>query len=146
MRVRFLLDENLSPRLPPAIERYSRDIGVLRVGDDHAPPLGTLDPDILQYLEIRLPRRSKPPTAPYDVQALGEPDGDVWRAWLELAPLDGGSVLEADQETTRPSRGAIAYWATSLEEVYLEDAFDRARRRAVAASSTTQRSGSISTP
>jgi hypothetical protein len=54
VRVRFLLDENLSPRLKPAIERYSRDIDILRVGDDHAPPLGTLDPEILRYLRAAL--------------------------------------------------------------------------------------------
>ena len=51
MRVRFLLDENLTPRLKAALWRYNAAIDVLRVGDEGAPPLGTLDPDILGYLE-----------------------------------------------------------------------------------------------
>lgn len=51
MKVRFLLDENLSPRLKDALWRYDAAIDVLRVGDAGAPPLGTLDPDILRYVE-----------------------------------------------------------------------------------------------
>lgn len=51
MKVRFLLDENLSPRLKVAIKRFDTTIDVLRVGDRDTPPLGTLDPDILRYLE-----------------------------------------------------------------------------------------------
>ncbi len=50
MKLRFLLDENLSPRLKAALLRLDREIDVLRVGDEGAPPLQTLDPDILRYL------------------------------------------------------------------------------------------------
>lgn len=50
MKVRFLLDENLSPRLKSAIARLEPDIDVLRVGDNGAPSLGTEDPDILNSL------------------------------------------------------------------------------------------------
>jgi hypothetical protein len=49
--VRFLLDENLPPRLKPAIARYPFQIDLLRVGDPGAPSLGTSDPDILQYVQ-----------------------------------------------------------------------------------------------
>jgi hypothetical protein len=49
MRVRFLLDENLSPRLKDALLRYNSEIDVVRVGDEGTPPLGTADPDILHY-------------------------------------------------------------------------------------------------
>jgi hypothetical protein len=49
MKVRFLLDENLSPRLKGALLRYNPAIDILRVGDEDAPALGTLDPDILRY-------------------------------------------------------------------------------------------------
>jgi hypothetical protein len=52
MKVRFLLDENLSPRLKLALRRYDDAIDVIRVGDDDAPSLGTLDPDVLCYLEV----------------------------------------------------------------------------------------------
>jgi len=51
MNVRFLLDENLPPRLKAALWRYDAAVDVLRVGDEGAPVLGTLDPDILPYLE-----------------------------------------------------------------------------------------------
>ncbi|MDJ0516033.1 MAG: hypothetical protein QNJ74_07115 [Trichodesmium sp. MO_231.B1] len=46
MKIRFLIDENLSPRLKQALLRFNFNIDVLRVGDDGAPEFGTLDPDI----------------------------------------------------------------------------------------------------
>ncbi len=51
MKLRFLLDENLSLKLKKAIQRRYPEIDVLRVGDEAAPPLGTPDPEILHYLE-----------------------------------------------------------------------------------------------
>jgi hypothetical protein len=51
MKIRFLIDENLTPRLKAALWRYSPEIDVLRVGDEGAPVRGTLDPEILLYLE-----------------------------------------------------------------------------------------------
>ena len=51
MKVRYLLDENLSPRLKSAVLRSHPAIDILRVGDDGAPDFGTLDPDILRYLQ-----------------------------------------------------------------------------------------------
>nr|WP_199339621.1 DUF5615 family PIN-like protein [Nostoc sp. FACHB-892] len=52
VKVRFLLDENLSPKLKTSVLRLNPAIDILRVGDAEAPPLGTLDPDILRYLEL----------------------------------------------------------------------------------------------
>ena len=51
MRLRFLLDENLTPQLGAALLRLDPSIDVLRVGDDNVLPLGSLDPDVLVYLE-----------------------------------------------------------------------------------------------
>ncbi|MBW4532941.1 MAG: DUF5615 family PIN-like protein [Pleurocapsa minor HA4230-MV1] len=51
MKVRFLLDENLAPRFKLAILRLNPQIDILRVGDAGAPTSGTLDPDILIYLQ-----------------------------------------------------------------------------------------------
>ena len=51
MKVRFLLDENLSGRLKLALLRLEPDIDIVRVGEPHAPASGTLDPDILVYVE-----------------------------------------------------------------------------------------------
>jgi len=52
VKVRFLLDENLPPRLKPLILKYSEQIDVVRVGEAGAPGMGTQDPDILTYLEV----------------------------------------------------------------------------------------------
>lgn len=52
MKVRFLLDENLSPKLKVAVLRLNPTIDILRVGDADAPPLGTLDPELLRFLEL----------------------------------------------------------------------------------------------
>ncbi|MBD2144252.1 DUF5615 family PIN-like protein [Sphaerospermopsis sp. FACHB-1194] len=52
MKIRFLLDENLSPKLKFAVFRLNPAIDIVRVGDPDAPPLGTLDPELLRYLEV----------------------------------------------------------------------------------------------
>ncbi|BAZ86846.1 MULTISPECIES: DUF5615 family PIN-like protein [Dolichospermum] len=52
MKIRFLLDENLSPKLKFAVLRLNPAIDIVRVGDPDAPPLGTLDPELLRYLEV----------------------------------------------------------------------------------------------
>lgn len=52
MKLRYLLDENLSPRITLTIRRHYPDLDVLRVGDEGAPALGTLDPAILHWLEL----------------------------------------------------------------------------------------------
>jgi predicted nuclease of predicted toxin-antitoxin system len=52
MKVRFPLDENLSPRLKAALLRFNPAIDVVHVGEPGAPQLGTPDPDVLRYLEI----------------------------------------------------------------------------------------------
>lgn len=51
MKVRFLIDEDLSPEYVQALRRHDSDIDVLRVGMPGAPHFGTLDPDILLYCE-----------------------------------------------------------------------------------------------
>ena len=51
MKIQFLLDENLSPRIKAAVHRHNAVIDILRVGDETAPSLATPDPEILLYLE-----------------------------------------------------------------------------------------------
>jgi hypothetical protein len=49
MSPRFLIDENMRRRrLLAAIRQYDAAIDVIAVGDPRAPPMGTLDPDILR--------------------------------------------------------------------------------------------------
>jgi hypothetical protein len=52
MKIRYLVDENLSARVVATIQRHYPQLAVLRVGDPGAPAFGTLDPDILHWLEI----------------------------------------------------------------------------------------------
>ncbi len=51
MKIRFLLDQNLSPQIASALLRYDASIDVLAVGLDGAPPFGTPDPDLLTFCE-----------------------------------------------------------------------------------------------
>ena len=54
----------------------------------------------------------------------------MWEGWLEFAPVDGLTcALRTSRETSQPNRGALEYWATGLEPVYLDGAFARARGR-----------------
>jgi hypothetical protein len=67
----------------------------------------------------------------YEVEACGgtTPDG-LWEGWLEFSPSESAlPVLRTDRETTQPNRQALEYWATGLEPVYFEGAFNRALER-----------------
>ena len=51
MKIRFLLDENLSKQIKFAVLRKNSLINILCVGAQNAPSFGTLDPEILLYVE-----------------------------------------------------------------------------------------------
>ena len=51
MKPRFLLDEHVNRAIQRQLRRLDRQIDVLAIGDPEAPPTGTLDPDILVWLE-----------------------------------------------------------------------------------------------
>jgi hypothetical protein len=65
----------------------------------------------------------------YVVYVYGEPREDgTWRGWIEFHPPTGVSpALRTGQETSQPDKKALIYWASGLEPIYLEGAFDRAR-------------------
>lgn len=48
--IRYLVDENTTHAIGDQVRRRQSDVVVLNVGDDLAPPLGALDPDILLWL------------------------------------------------------------------------------------------------
>jgi hypothetical protein len=63
------------------------------------------------------------------VRALGEqrPDG-TWIGWLEFVSINGnGTTLRTERETTQPNRITLDYWASGLEPIYFEGAFERAQ-------------------
>lgn len=64
----------------------------------------------------------------YAVRVYGAPNDTTWDGWIEFHPLNGGTALQTDRETTQPNRVDLSYWATGLTSVYLEGAFDRALR------------------
>jgi hypothetical protein len=48
--------------------------------------------------------------------------------WEGRIVYRGGSVLKkTGRETSQPDRAALEYWATGLEQVYLDGALDRAQ-------------------
>lgn len=57
------------------------------------------------------------------VEGLERPDG-TWAGRILFH--NGADVRRTGQETSQPNRDALAYWATGLEEVFLEGAFARA--------------------
>ena len=64
----------------------------------------------------------------YSVRSYGEERADdTWIGWLEFEPDDPEEpILTTDQETSQPNRTAVEYWATGLEAIYFEGAFQRA--------------------
>ena len=69
-----------------------------------------------------------PKGATYLARTYAEQQRDgSWQAWIEFTPIDGrGGPLRTDRETTQPTRDAVAYWASGLQPVYFEGAFERA--------------------
>lgn len=51
MTIRYLLDEDMSPRWAKTIRLAHPDVDALRVGDHQAPVLGTKDPALLLWCE-----------------------------------------------------------------------------------------------
>ncbi len=80
MKVRFLLDENLSPKLKVAVLRLNPTIDILRVDDPDAPPLGTLDPELLRFLELsqRILVTDNRKSMPRHLEAHWEAGGHIW--------------------------------------------------------------------
>ena len=70
-----------------------------------------------------------PDDTTYIVRSYGEERLDgTWIGWLEFQPTDLSKLtLRTDQETSQPNRTAVEYWATGLEPVYFEGAFERAQ-------------------
>ncbi|HEX5887956.1 MAG TPA: hypothetical protein VFY61_04600 [Pyrinomonadaceae bacterium] len=67
----------------------------------------------------------------YTVRSYGEERADgTWTGWLEFEPVDSTMPsLRTGQETSQPNRAAVEYWATGLEPLYFEGAFERAQDR-----------------
>jgi len=59
-------------------------------------------------------------------RAFAERRGHIWIGWLQFESPDGRTIRTGD-ETSQPSKDAVAYWASGLERIYLEGALGRAK-------------------
>jgi hypothetical protein len=67
----------------------------------------------------------KKPIHNYKVRAFAEKRGHLWIGWLEFKSPN--ATLKTGEETSQPTKGAVVYWATGLEPVFLEGALKRAK-------------------
>jgi hypothetical protein len=69
-----------------------------------------------------------PDDTDYVVRSYGAERLDgTWAGWLEFHPIDSTRlILRTGQETSQANRTGVEYWATGLEPVYFEGAFERA--------------------
>jgi hypothetical protein len=80
----------------------------------------------------------KPYKAKFRVRIEGEERKDgTWSG--RVAFVDGKNVVRTGQETSQPNRKALEYWATGLEPVYLEGAFERANEAKPSSRASTRR-------
>jgi hypothetical protein len=96
VKVRFLLDENLSPRLKVAVLRFNPAIDILRVGDPNTPQLGTLDPDVLRYLELsqRLLVTDNRTSMPEHLEVHWTDGGQIWGLFWVRPKTSIGELAE----------------------------------------------------
>lgn len=95
-RVRFLLDENQSPRLRAALFRLAPTLDVLRVGDATAPAFGTPDIELLRYLEVsgRILVTSDRTTMPRHIQLHFRNGGHLWGIFWVRSGASVGRLAE----------------------------------------------------
>ena len=79
-------------------------------------------------LEYSTPLRT-PDGERFVARAYGEERSDrTWIGWIEFLSITGnGLILRTDRETTQPNRTTLEYWASGIEPIYLEGAFERAQ-------------------
>ena len=97
MQIKFLFDENMDPRYKAALLRLQPEIDVLQVGDPDAPPKGTSDSDLLQFLDRmrRLLVTSNRKSMPGELQAHWSSGGHIWGlCWAR----PGSSFLEVAED------------------------------------------------
>ncbi len=51
MKIKYLIDENLSPLYKEGLLRHLPNLTVITIGDPNAPPKSTLDPEILIWCQ-----------------------------------------------------------------------------------------------
>jgi uncharacterized protein involved in high-affinity Fe2+ transport len=111
VKLRFLIDENLSPQIKLALQRRYPQIDILRVGDAGEPAFGTHDPAILHYLQIAqrvliTDNRASMPVHLHDHAATG---GQHWGIFVVRKHVPLGSLVEE----------LYLYWEASEAEEWI---------------------------
>ncbi|MFM6063475.1 MAG: hypothetical protein ACKPAE_13895, partial [Microcystis panniformis] len=112
MKIKFLLDENLSPRLKVAVLRLNPEIDILRVGEPNTPLLGTLDPDVLQYLGLsqRLLVTDNRTSMPEHLEEYWQKNQQIWGLfWIRPTTTMGKLAKEL-----------IIIWETTEAEEWID--------------------------
>ena len=116
MKVRFLLDEHISPAIQLGLKQRLPQVDVLCVGDPGAPPLGTPDPDILHFLQatqralVTMNRRSMW----QHVVEQWQIGGHLWGVFWVPRDIGYGALI----------RQLLLIWDTSEAEEWLDQLRD----------------------
>ena len=96
MKIKFLLDENLSPRLKVSVLRVNPEIDILRIGDANTPMLGTLDPKVLQYLGLsqRLLVTDNRTSMPEHLEEYWQQKQRMWGLFWVRSMISMGKIAE----------------------------------------------------
>lgn len=79
----------------------------------------------MQQLVMNLPQAIQRNGRTFTIVLVAAERSDgTWEGRLRFA--DGDRHVTTDRETSQPNRTAIEYWATGLEQIYLEGALERA--------------------
>ena len=95
-----------------------------------APDTETVAPDVVGepviILEFTEPFRADDGVL-YAVRAYGQCRADgTWIGWLAFIGSDDLATRRTARETTQSNRDHLAYWASGLQQSYLDGAFNRA--------------------
>lgn len=67
----------------------------------------------------------------YIVRAIGlQRDANSWIGFFRFVDKVSGQSYDTPPETTQPNREALLYWASGIEPVYFDGAWERARAAA----------------
>lgn len=112
MKIRFLIDENLPPRLKLAVLRLNPTIDILRMGDPTTPALGTLDPEVLSYLEIshRLLVTDNRNSMPEHLETHWKADRRIWGLFWVRPTMSVGRLAQE----------LLLIWETSEAEEWID--------------------------
>jgi hypothetical protein len=112
VKIRFLIDENLPPKLKSAVLKLQPEIDILRIGDENAPAFGTLDPEILIYLESskRLLVTDNRKSIPGHLEEYWAAGGQIWGLFWVRSSASLGRWAEE----------IVVVWETSEAEEWID--------------------------